>query len=105
MSKEEIVVGEQGKAEVGSLLLDDQNWRLGKKLRGETQEKLVAAYWSAFDVLPIAESLARNGYFVSEPLIVIKSEDKNNWVVIEGNRRASALLAITNSEIRDFVDN
>ena len=44
------------------------------------------------DALGLARMILRDGYFDSEPLIVV--EEKPGYVVLEGNRRLSALKAL-----------
>jgi len=45
----------------------------------------------------------RHGFFGSEPLVICKEDDR--WVVLEGNRRLTALLGLARPELRaDFDD-
>jgi hypothetical protein len=53
-----------------------------------------------YDIITVAESIARNGFFANEPLIVIKGPVEGKYTVIEGNRRFTSILALTNNEIR-----
>ena len=52
-----------------------------------------------FDAFTVAESLAVHGYFASEPMIAI-SGTNGKWIVVEGNRRLTAILGLTNAGIR-----
>ena len=57
--------------------------------------KFVAAN---YEPLIVAESIARHGFFGSEPLIV--TEEAGRWIVLEGNRRLVALLGLARPELR-----
>ncbi len=94
------VVGKQLFLHVGELLLDTQNPRFGSKNKAQTQEDLALKLEMGFDIITVAESIARNGFFANEPLIVIESDIEGKYTVIEGNRRFTALLALTSEEIR-----
>lgn len=73
----------------------------------ELFEKMAVAY----DAVAIAESIAWRGYFESEPLIAIpaakaypkerrSSAAARRYVVVEGNRRLTALKALTDPDFR-----
>jgi hypothetical protein len=54
-----------------------------------------------FEAYAIAQSIADNGFFRSEPLLVIRSESHaDTWIVVEGNRRLTALLGLTDKGVR-----
>lgn len=84
-----------------SLLLDDQNPRLPPSQRGKSQEDLAVYLEMAFDAFTVAESIARHGFFLSEPIIVIPSEAQGRFVAIEGNRRLTALMGLATRSLRD----
>jgi hypothetical protein len=48
--------------------------------------------------LEIAESIARQGFWGSEPLVV--TEEGQQWVVLEGNRRLAALVGLAQADVR-----
>jgi len=52
-----------------------------------------------FDTVSVAESIARHGFFISEPLIAIAS-GPNDYVVLEGNRRLTALKGLSSEDVR-----
>jgi len=57
-----------------------------------------------FDAASVAESIWRHGYFNSEPLIAIPSQD-GEYVVLEGNRRLTALKGLSSDDLRKrFAD-
>ena len=94
------VVGKSLFLHVNDLLLDVENPRFGSKSKATSQEDIAIKLEMGFDVITVAESIARNGFFANEPLIVIKNQMPGKYTVIEGNRRFTALLSLTNEEIR-----
>ena len=92
--------GEVRSVRLDSLLLDASNPRLPPSQHGKSQEDLAVVLEMGFDAFTVAESMARHGYFVSEPLIVIPAEEDQRFIVIEGNRRLTALLGLTKQAVR-----
>lgn len=97
------VVGKSMYLRVDELLLDTENPRFGSKTKVQSQEDIALKLEMGFDIITVAESISRNGFFANEPLIVIKSNVPDKYTVIEGNRRFTALLALTNDEIRSHM--
>ena len=97
------VVGKTMYLRVDELLLDTENPRFGSKTKVQSQEDIALKLEMGFDIITVAESISRNGFFANEPLIVIKSNTPDKYTVIEGNRRFTALLALTNDEIRSHM--
>lgn len=94
------VVGKPLNLHVDDLLLDAENPRFGSKSKAISQEDIAVKLEMGSEVMIVAESIARNGYFANEPLIVIESQIPGKYVVIEGNRRFTALLSLTSEPIR-----
>jgi len=82
------------------LLLDDENPRLADAGLGKTQEDLAVFLEMGFDAFTVAESIAKFGYFDSEPLVAVPRSDNDQLVVVEGNRRLTAILGLAIPEIR-----
>jgi hypothetical protein len=109
--------------------LDQNNPRLVPYLENadeSTQLDLVTVLYENFDTEVVAMSLVENGYFDEEPLIIVPDKipsnfsfsaypkpddlasalqdliknDKINFVVVEGNRRTSAIKLITDLDLR-----
>jgi hypothetical protein len=59
---------------ISELLLDCKNPRLAENAANMSQSELLELMERDFDLLPIGKSLADNGFFVEEPLIVIPKE-------------------------------
>lgn len=94
-------VGEAQSIPISQLRLDPDNPRMVSSKDGDSQYELAVTIEHAHDSLMVAESIASMGYFANEPLIVVQSEKKNEWIVVEGNRRLTALLGLTDKELRD----
>jgi hypothetical protein len=86
---------------VDQLLLDDKNPRLAYAGDTHSQEDLIRVLWTEMAVDEVAFSIAANGFFVEEPLLVIPSSQfKNKYVIIEGNRRFAAVLLLRDNKLR-----
>jgi hypothetical protein len=109
--------------------VDSENPRLVPYLenpKDSSQFDLISILYENFDTEVVAMSLVENGYFDEEPIIIVPDKipsnftfsaypkpddlakaiqrliDKNeiNFIVVEGNRRTSAIKLITDSELR-----
>src|SRR5262245_20649142 len=93
---------------LGLLRPDPRNPRLPARLAEATDTELLTYLSRHYDVLPLAESIANFGYFASEPLVVIPAEAGRDpqqeadipLVVVEGNRRLTALKGLLDEEVR-----
>lgn len=79
-------------ASLDKLLLDLENYRVPG--RSESQLAALSYLFDAEDVLEIAEEILVNGYFDIELPLVAPQDDQ--YIVLEGNRRVSALKALHN---------
>lgn len=109
------------------LELDNNNPRLPDKDKGGTQHDVLKILHKNFDLETIAYSMAENGYFDEEPIVVALSETptifkwneddgistqkalgdliKNNekklkFTVVEGNRRVASAMLLIDKELR-----
>jgi hypothetical protein len=92
---------------VGNLLLDAENPRLSSGPDGAVQQDdLARVLWNEMAVDEVALSIAANGFFPEEPLIVIpsdsnqKDEKKQKYIVVEGNRRLAAIRILREPALR-----
>lgn len=85
---------------IKSLFLDSQNPRFPESQQGLKQERIAELIEMGFEAFAVAESICRYGFFLSEPLIAVKSEDDGELVVVEGNRRLTALFGLTRLQFR-----
>jgi hypothetical protein len=100
---------------IENLQLDALNPRLYGESSDETQEEIINRIYEKEDIDELASSLAVNGYFEEEPIIIVpenptdfqKIEPSNindyKYIVIEGNRRTTSvkLLLDKNNKIVD----
>ena len=97
--------GEVFDAPVEELLLDVSNPRLASGSGGETQEDLLRVLWTEMAVDEVAFSIAANGFFREEPLLVIPGDEvkggKGKYIVVEGNRRMAAVLLLRDAKLRE----
>jgi len=89
---------------LGDLSPDLDNPRFSKSLRASLvgEDAVFDRLADDFNALALAESIARHGYFVSEPMIATEEEGK--WVVLEGNRRLTALYGLAREDLRQNFD-
>ncbi len=84
------------------LHLDPLNPRLPEDLQ-ETEEQTLLEYIAeAYNAIEVARSVARYGYFQSEPLIAV--QENGRYVVVEGNRRLVALRILANPALARGLD-
>lgn len=95
-------VGKINRLPLDDLQLDPLNPRLPEEVQGGSQDDLVGYIAQAYDALSVATSIAEHGYFESEPLIAVP--EGAAFVVVEGNRRLTALLGLANDSIRQLLD-
>lgn len=101
MELENGVVGSIQYLDISSLLLDIDNPRFELEPHEKSQAALGTKLIMGYDVQTLAESIARNGYFANDPLVAVKSNDEpGKFVVVEGNRRLTALKALCDPAFR-----
>ena len=85
---------------IESLELDLYNPRLPKSKQGKNRDTIVEYLLLESSTTELMESIGENDFFAGEMLLVIPSEtDHEKYVVIEGNRRLTAVLLLNNPEI------
>lgn len=95
---------------VDRLLLDPDNPRLASADTETDQKALVKFMWEEMAVDEVALSIAANGFFHEEPLLVIPADEKpskageeQKYTVVEGNRRLCAVMLLRDPKLREFV--
>ncbi len=111
---------------LGNLELDNKNPRLADKHHGGSQFDILKVLYEEFDLDEIAYSMAENGYFDEEPIVVIPqnlpkdfewdvdvtslktsfeqlvvSNKDIKFIVVEGNRRIASAKLLSNKGFRD----
>jgi hypothetical protein len=84
--------------QIDDLLLDKLNPRIPEDKRSLTPEALLKYVADTYNSIAVARSIAKHGYFPSEPLIALK--DNNTYIVLEGNRRLAALKLLKDKNAR-----
>ena len=85
------------KIKIEELHLDNEkNPRLPTKLMGKSDETILEYMVIDANVLELMASIGEKGFFPGEPLLVVPSEKKGGHIVIEGNRRLSAVMLLRN---------
>lgn len=108
--------------------LDTTNPRLANEGKGNTQFDLVSLLYNDFDLEELAYSMAENGYFDEEPIVVIPVKfppgitlsddiekqqkelqtivDKKQirFIVVEGNRRTATVKILTDDSLKKRLD-
>ena len=91
---------------VEQLLLDPENPRLESVAKTKNQLELTKAMWREMAVSEVALSIAANGFFEEEPLFAVpapKEKGKPRYVVVEGNRRLTAVKLLLDEDLRKTV--
>lgn len=79
--------------DVSSLDFDTQNPRFPSEVAAGPTDELIEKFVRDERLLEVIESIANQGYFAGEPLLVVPH--KKRFVVLEGNRRLAALKLLT----------
>src|SRR5260370_37244249 len=86
--------------DVEILDLDPANPRI--TVSADARQPDLIDYMYRYEALgELAASLARNGYFAEEPLVIVPSSVAGRFVVVEGNRRLAALKILLNQTLRE----
>lgn len=80
-----------GQIPLVDLALDPENPRLPERLQGEPETELLEYIFDNEVLDELAASFVANGYFDNEPVLVLPPNSSGQRVVVEGNRRVSAL--------------
>lgn len=87
------------------LFLDDQNPRLPKSLQGSSEKDILEYMLLDASLIELMLAIGENDFFPGEQLLVVKIQDKkgkenkNNYKVVEGNRRLSAVKLLSNPQL------
>src|SRR5436190_20094686 len=87
---------------IAALLLDPQNPRILIAERAPQLDILRTLYQNEA-LGELANSLARNGYFPEEPVVLVPSSESEKYVVVEGNRRVATIKLLLDGKLRETV--
>ncbi len=92
--------------EIKNLLLWDCNPRMLRPLNGQSQTAIARAMNDEFDPIVLGRSVAATGWDATSVLSVTgEGMPEGNYLVVEGNRRLTALIALTDPNVRSQLSN
>jgi hypothetical protein len=96
-------IGEFTYVSESELNFDPENPRLVEYVgkANPSQSELIEVLWDLMAVDEIAMSVAASGFWDNEPLLIV--QEKNKWIVIEGNRRLAAVRLLLNAKLRETL--
>lgn len=83
--------------ELSKLIYDPQNPRLPMKVRNLDDMDTIDYMLRNGNIIELMQSIAEMGYSSAEPLLVVKATEGDKYIVVEGNRRLTALKLIDNA--------
>jgi hypothetical protein len=78
---------------VEQIQLDSHNPRLPEEAQGQSERNLLEVLYQDFNLDELAFSMAQNGYFDEEPIVVIEKKG-GRFVAAEGNRRVATIKVL-----------
>ena len=84
---------------IDRLLFDAENPRLPKGVDGSKDSEVISWMLADGTITEVMESIAENGYFTAEPMLVVPAQDRDHFVVVEGNRRLTALKLLKDPDL------
>lgn len=86
---------------LSQLYFDPQNPRLPKSLLGVEDEVKIIDYMVRYgNIIELMQSIGETGYSEAEPLLVVPHyQRKDDYIVVEGNRRLAALKLLSHPEL------
>ena len=91
---------------IDQLHLDSLNPRLPEEVQGKKEAEVLEVMYRVFDLEELAFSMAENGYFDEEPVVVVPKVDSKGkpmedyFIVVEGNRRVATIKILLSLENR-----
>ena len=85
---------------IADLKLDLYNPRLPKSKQGKDEKSVMEFMLLEAATLELMEAIGENDFFTGEMLLVVPDEqEKGKFIVVEGNRRLTAVLLLSNPEL------
>ena len=88
---------------LGDLHLDPNNPRLPEAVQGGPPATILSHIRENGELTELARSFADNGYFVQEPVLVVR-RPRGGYKVVEGNRRVATLMLLLGDDPPPFID-
>ena len=83
---------------INNLRFDPFNPRLPRIYQQLDDREIIEWMLQDASLIDLFSSIANNGYFGGEPIVVVKSED-NDYIVVEGNRRLAAVKLLNTPQL------
>jgi hypothetical protein len=80
------------------LYFDPDNPRLPKRIVGADDSQVLDWMLQDAGLVELMNSIAENGYFPAEPLLVCPASGRRGYVVLEGNRRLAAVKLLVSPQ-------
>jgi hypothetical protein len=85
---------------LSELKLDSENPRLPKSMHHKSDKEILSYMLLDASLIELMLAIGENNFFPGEQLLVVKDTD-NKFKVIEGNRRLSAVILLSNPELAE----
>lgn len=89
---------------LNNLIFDPKNPRLPPEVNPNNEQSIIEYMVREANLLELMQSIFENGYFHSEPLLVAPTK-KEQFIVVEGNRRLAALKLLENPDLSRVKQN
>lgn len=89
---------------LGNLILDPENTRFPISLPKANRSKREIINWllENASIIELMLAIGNNDFFIGDPLLVIKSNESEKYIVVEGNRRLTSLFLLNDSSLADI---
>ena len=86
---------------IDDLLYDTENARFAGMRKTASQREIAKGLWEEMHLDELLISIAVNGYYPQEPLLVVRQNKK--YVVVEGNRRLASVKILLDPQLARYV--
>jgi hypothetical protein len=81
------------------LHFDPDNPRLPNTVDGSNEQEVIDWMIKDATLVELMGSIGEQGYFPGEPLLAVSHKIKDNYIIVEGNRRLAAVKLLSNPEM------
>ena len=82
-----------------NLKLDLFNPRLPKSKQGKDEEEIIKFMLLESATLELMMAIGENDFFAGEQLLAVPDEEEGKYIVVEGNRRLTAVKLLSKPEL------
>ena len=87
---------------IDKLVLDKENPRLPKSMSNKSEVEIINFFLSDASLLELMLAIGINDFFEGEQLLVVEKNKK--YIVVEGNRRLSAVKLLNNPSLANILE-